>query len=322
MPVTINGTTGITTPDLDSTADISANGVNFGEGGGSIATNTSAGNGALASNTTGSNNTAIGYQAGNSHTTETNSTFVGYRAGYTGNGGQNTFVGYQAGLNSGGFGNTALGYLSMQSVTGYQNGAFGRLALRNLTTGFDNTAVGGNNAGSLITTGIGNTVLGHFDGNQNGLDIRTSNYNVVLADGNGVPRQWSDSTNTTYRYGNTNAYSWNKSLSGVVTAASSGSSKKLCQIGPTGALTVRVMVIQGSENNSGSATANISMAYGNNTTGTHTTSVIGNISGISLAYDNGGSPIYTINCTVTYSGAAPTIYYVIEGLSTYNFAPQ
>lgn len=144
MPVVINGTTGITTPDLDSTADISANGVVFGEGGGSVATNVVAGAGALASNTTGSLNTAVGNNAGNA-------SLVGIA---------NTFVGSGAGLSA--------------------TGADGR-----------NTFVG-QNAGQLVTTGVRNTILGRHNGTEQGLDISTSSSNVVLADGNGTPRQVID----------------------------------------------------------------------------------------------------------------------------------
>lgn len=140
MPVVINGTTGITTPDLDSAADITANGVVVGEGGGSGATNTTVGAGALSSNTTGSLNTAVGNNAGNATLTGIANTFVGSGAGLssTGADGRNTFV--------------------------------------------------GQNAGQLVTTGVRNTVLGRHNGTEAGLDISTSDNNIVLADGSGTPR--------------------------------------------------------------------------------------------------------------------------------------
>ena len=43
-------------------------------------------------------------------------------------------------------------------------------------------------AGSLITTGSKNTIIGGYNGNQNSLDLRTSSNNIVLSDGDGNPR--------------------------------------------------------------------------------------------------------------------------------------
>jgi len=42
-------------------------------------------------------------------------------------------------------------------------------------------------AGSNITTGSKNTILGAYSGNNGGLDIRTSSNNIVLSDGDGNP---------------------------------------------------------------------------------------------------------------------------------------
>jgi hypothetical protein len=112
-------------------------------------------------NTTGSYNTALGTAALYSNTTASNNTAVGYQAGYSNTtGGQNTLVGWKTG--------------------------------HSLTTGVSNTFVGcpgpGDNCGSLITSGSFNTILGAYTGNQGGLDIRTSNNNIVLSDGDGNPR--------------------------------------------------------------------------------------------------------------------------------------
>jgi hypothetical protein len=65
MPVTINGTTGITTPDVDSTADGSFNGVRVGNGGGSGVGNAVLGVGAGSALTTGTKNTILGSFSGN-----------------------------------------------------------------------------------------------------------------------------------------------------------------------------------------------------------------------------------------------------------------
>lgn len=181
MPVTINGTTGITTPDLDSTADISANSVPFGKGTNSVATNTAAGIGALSSNTSGVDTTAYGYQAGFSHTSAGQATFAGYQSGYS---------------NTTGYGNSAFGFNSLRSATtGYTNTAIGRRALFALTTGFSNTALG-NGSGEAITTGNSNVVVGNYTGNQGGLDIRTANNHIVLSDGDGNPTAYWNSQGT------------------------------------------------------------------------------------------------------------------------------
>jgi hypothetical protein len=63
---------------------------------------------------------------------------------------------------------------------GYQAG-------KAVTTGSNNTFIG-RNSGGAITTGVKNTILGQFSGNESGLDIRTSNNNIVLSDGDGNPR--------------------------------------------------------------------------------------------------------------------------------------
>jgi hypothetical protein len=64
MAVVINGTTGITTPDVDSTADGSFNGVTVGKGAGSGATNAVLGVGAGSAMTTGARNTFLGSFSG------------------------------------------------------------------------------------------------------------------------------------------------------------------------------------------------------------------------------------------------------------------
>jgi hypothetical protein len=50
---------------------------------------------------------------------------------------------------------------------------------------------------ALVTTGSNNTILGAYNGNQGGLDIRTSSNNIVLSDGDGNPRLYIDSTTWT-----------------------------------------------------------------------------------------------------------------------------
>ena len=139
--------------------------------------NSAFGLGALASNTTASNNTAVGYQAGYSNTTASNSTIVGYQAGYTNQTGTGqTFLGQNAGRTS-----------NPSATTGY-NTIIGNQAGYYLSTGVDNTFIGssvGRGSGQNMTTGSKNTIIGTFDGNENGLDIRTADNYIVISDGSG-----------------------------------------------------------------------------------------------------------------------------------------
>jgi hypothetical protein len=154
------------------------------KGGGSVVNNTAFGTDALISNgtalgntafgalvltanTTGGSNVAVGESALGSNTTASNNTAVGYQAGYS-----QTTGGASAGYNAY-FGQSA-GYAS----TGYQNTLIGR------------------NAGSAITSGNANTILGQYNGNQGGLDIRTASNYIVLSDGDGNPRLYLTTTGT------------------------------------------------------------------------------------------------------------------------------
>jgi hypothetical protein len=140
--------------------------------------NTAIGHAALGANTTASDNTAVGYQAAFGNTTGIGNTFVGSEAGLQKTTGEyNTVLGLQAfRINAGGSNNTMVG-----TAAGY------------VSTGSNNTFVGcrattTNGCGELMTTGSKNTILGGYNGNQDGLDIRTTNNNIVLSDGDGNPR--------------------------------------------------------------------------------------------------------------------------------------
>ena len=140
---------------------------------------------ALTDNTTGSDNTAIGYQAGYSNTTGINNTAVGVFAGYSNTtGGYNTFVGKEAGKSN---------------VSGVANAFIGDQA-GYYTTSNKNTFIG-DDSGWLVTSGANNTILGRFNGNSGGLDIRTSSNNIVLSDGDGNPRVHINSSGSTYTNG-------------------------------------------------------------------------------------------------------------------------
>ena len=124
--------------------------------------------GALGSNTTGSSNTAIGRNALQANTTASYNTALGYQAGYTtSTTASNTYIGNQAGYT---------------------------------TTGASNTFIGGS-AGYLVSSGASNTILGRYNGNQGGLDIRTSSNYIVLSDGDGNPRLYIDNNGSVYPNG-------------------------------------------------------------------------------------------------------------------------
>jgi hypothetical protein len=134
--------------------------------------NTGIGQNALNANTTGGYNTAVGKHALLSNTTAINNTAVGYQAGYSNTTGANlTAIGWQAFKNT----QTALSCTGIGVNAGLNS------------TGNRNTFIG-QGAGETITSGSENTVLGRFDGNQHGLDIRTSSNNIVLSDGDGNAR--------------------------------------------------------------------------------------------------------------------------------------
>jgi hypothetical protein len=183
--------------------------------------NVAVGRQALNNNTTASNNTAVGYQSLLSNTTGTRNTAVGkasIKLNTTGS--NNTAVGIDAlGNNSTGSSNTAVGDSSLNNITtGISNTAVGTGALVLNITANSSTALGwyagggaicnngantfigetagynatsghntfiGREAGYYVTSGQKNTILGKYTGNQNGLDIRTTNNNIVLSDGDG-----------------------------------------------------------------------------------------------------------------------------------------
>jgi hypothetical protein len=148
----------------------------------------------LYANTTGIRNTSIGYKSLTANTTGGENSTSGHAALYSNTtGSYNTAMGSQALLsNTTGAENTAVGYQAGYSVTtGYGNAFYGRLSGQ-ATTGYNNTFYGGL-SGYLVTSGNNNTILGRYNGNQGGLDIRTSSNYIVLSDGDGNPRaRWDN----------------------------------------------------------------------------------------------------------------------------------
>ena len=163
--------------------------------------NSAFGFGALTANTTGGNNVAVGESALGSNTTASNNTAVGYQAGYSNvTGSSLTAVGYLAGKNNTGDGNVYVGAYTgyTSTVSGGYNTLIGSYAGYSLISGTANTFVGtatnssGYGVGGLITTGAKNTIIGGYNGNQGGLDIRTASNYIVLSDGDGNPRAYVD----------------------------------------------------------------------------------------------------------------------------------
>jgi hypothetical protein len=192
---------------------------------------------ALFSNTTASNNTAVGYQAGYTNTTGTGLIAIGQAALYNNTTAYNNTAIGQASLyaNTTGLSNTGVGHTTLRfNTTGSSNVAMGQEALTSNTTASNNTAVGyqagyavttgeyntylggtaavaattgtrntfiGYGSGNAVTTGDRTTILGRYNGNQGGLDIRTASNYIVLSDGDGNVRQYTNANGFT-KWGN------------------------------------------------------------------------------------------------------------------------
>ena len=157
-------------------------------------------------NTIGSGNIGIGYQAGHNVYDGAWNVAIGYQAlpdTVTGDfniaigrttaqqmegGTQNVAIGVDT-LNAqqNGNYNVAIGGSAFRLGAAFSNGvAVGVQAGRN-NTGSGNTLVG-YEAGREITSGSKNSIFGSYNGNEGGLDIRTSSNNIVLSDGDGNPQ--------------------------------------------------------------------------------------------------------------------------------------
>jgi hypothetical protein len=239
MSITLNGTTGITTPAIDNQGNLTVDGGtikldgNYPVGTGNVALGDLAlSDGSLS----GGNNTAVGYNSGANIASGAGNTLTGSGAGVgitTGTNNSYFGVGTAAFDYNTGTANVGLGYQALYKITTASNStAVGYQAGYGQTTGGENSFFGrqagysaagstathntfiGDNAGSTVTTGSKNTILGRYNGNQGGLDIRTSNNNIVLSDGDGNPRMWvyngySNFSNTTsWQSGGINAHSF------------------------------------------------------------------------------------------------------------------
>jgi hypothetical protein len=154
--------------------------------------NTALGSGALlgaSGASSGTNNVAVGYQALAANTSASNNTSIGYKSGVkTTSGTLNTFVGTESGTNNvSGIGNTFVGRTSGLLNTGSYNCFVGP------------STAAGESSGYYMTTGDKNTILGGYNGNQGGVDIRTSTNNTVISNGTGTVNFYADgATNTAF----------------------------------------------------------------------------------------------------------------------------
>jgi hypothetical protein len=189
-----------------STTDLSVNGLTVGKGGGSVIYNTAVGYQAINATATGIYNVGVGYSALSANTSGEYNTAVGGNAlQISTTGVNNSAFGVAAmAFNTSGSYNTALGMFALHSdTTASNNTAVGYQAGYTNSTGTYSTYVGwgagysatggyntcvGQASGYYITTGTKNSILGAYNGNQGGLDIRTSSNYIVLSDGDGNPR--------------------------------------------------------------------------------------------------------------------------------------
>jgi hypothetical protein len=191
--------------------------------------NTVIGSGSLSANTTGGSNTTTGFNTLLSNTTGANNTAVGRSALQSNTtGDSNIALGRDALVsNTTASNNVAVGHQAgFSNTTGASNTVIGVGAGYSLTTGLGNTFVGNagfvdRGPGGLVTTGSKNTILGGYNGNQGGLDIRTASNRIVLSDGDGNPRQIIDN-NGSMQFGTTTAVGADITGAGMWYSATAG----------------------------------------------------------------------------------------------------
>jgi len=163
---------------------------------------------ALSGNTSGSNNTATGYEALWYNSTGYDNVATGYEALVNNSTGyDNVATGLEAlASNTTGYQNTAIGQQALYYNTGSANTALGYVSLFSNTTGYDNVATGiaalfGNTTGTFDTgTGmyaLNNTTTGSYNigvGYQAGYNV-TGSYNIDIGS------QGSSSDSDTIRVG-------------------------------------------------------------------------------------------------------------------------
>jgi len=161
--------------------------------------NTATGYRALLSNQNGYENTAIGYQALSAGSSGSDNTAVGANALNVNSGGDyNTAMGISAlGANSSGSNNTAYGSFALNfNATASGNSAFGYDALLNNNTGAGNVAIG-QDALASNSSGSNNIAIGEMSGYDN---LGSNNIDIGSEGGstdNGIVRIGTPGTQTT-----------------------------------------------------------------------------------------------------------------------------
>ena len=221
------GTGGLTvSSNLQFTGDntLVVSGITIGKGAGNMSFNSAFGYRAIYATATGNYNTALGAYAATATTTGQANSFSGYSAGARNTtGSYNSVVGYNAyadPLLLGTFGtgsyNCALGNATLISnTTGAGNIAIGTQSLGANTTGSYSTSVGynaglvvvgatnaffGYNAGSTMTSGNYNVIIGSYTGASTPIANSGSNY-IVLSDGQANVRAYWNGANATFNGG-------------------------------------------------------------------------------------------------------------------------
>lgn len=101
-------------------------------------------------------------------------------------------------IGSGSSRNIGLGDRTLATLSsgGGHNIAIGDLSGQTFSSGQYNITIG-DRCGREMTTGDYNVILGGFDGQNSDIDIRTSNNNIILSDGQGNVRYFADSNGNT-----------------------------------------------------------------------------------------------------------------------------
>jgi hypothetical protein len=141
----------------------------------------------LRANTTGSNNSAMGYMSLYNNTTGSSNSAVGHYSFYNNTtGSNNSAVGGRALFANTGSSNSAMGYMSLyNNTTGSNNSAMGNVSLYNNTTGSYNSAMGDTSLQSN-TTGARNSAVGMYSlqfnttgGNNSAVGMYSLRYNTT-----------------------------------------------------------------------------------------------------------------------------------------------